>query len=90
MKKKSLFLSLKKYTIASVRGHYKIIGAGLTTGVECGTSVDPAICRSADPATCVSNNEATCTTKDPSCGSSTDDPLSNARKGCASHIGGGD
>jgi hypothetical protein len=90
MKRKSLFLSLKKYTIASVRGNYNIIGAGLTTGPECGTSVDPTICRSADPVTCQSQDPGTCTTKDPSCGSSTDDPLSNARKGCASHIGGGD
>ena len=90
MKRKSLFLSLKKYTIASVRGNYHIVGAGLTNDAECGTSVDPAICRSADPVTCRSNDGGTCTTKEPSCTSSNTDPLSNARIGCASQIGGGD
>jgi len=62
MKRKSLFLSLKKYTIASVSRNYNIVGAGLTTGADCGTSIDPEICRSADPVTCQSHATSTCTT----------------------------
>ncbi len=79
MKKKKSILKLKKFTIASV-GMYHFIGGGQTNNDSC-TANEPTI------------NEDTCEcrTADPnSCTSSTIIPISDARGGCASNIGGGD
>lgn len=75
MKRKSLFLSLKKYTVASFDKKNNVIGAGQTGNGVCPT-VDPLMCKTDEPHT--------------SCLTSNTDPLSNARQGCASHVGGGD
>ncbi|MGH1385778.1 hypothetical protein [Kordia sp.] len=79
MKRKKSILALKKFTIASV-GKYHFIGGGQTNDGPCTTN-EPTI----------NQDSCQCYTADPkSCTSSTDDPLSNARRGCASGIGGGD
>ncbi|MBC8756595.1 hypothetical protein H2O64_18125 [Kordia sp. YSTF-M3] len=73
MKKKSKILKLKKFTIASFRAQYHIIGAGQTNNAECSITLDLALCKTDEP--------------DTSCISSLTDPLSNQRRGCASHVG---
>lgn len=80
MKKKSKILKLKKFTIASLRTQYGIVGAGQTNeatcGAKCQITIDPALCKTDEPDTsCVSSDTLT---------------LSNARSACASHISGSD
>lgn len=79
MKRKKSILALKKFTVASLHA-YRFIGAGQTNGGECTTN-EPTInedtckCHTADPTTCTSSTRV---------------PVSDAKAGCASNIGGGD
>jgi hypothetical protein len=89
MKKKSKILILKKFTIASLRAQYRIVGAGNTNEPNCINTVDPNVCETVNRAVCASD-PAVCKTDEPSCLSSDTQTISNARGVCASHIGGGD
>ncbi|MEM6686619.1 MAG: hypothetical protein AAF617_12630 [Bacteroidota bacterium] len=76
MKRKKSMLRLQKFTIASLHYMVYLKGAGQSNDT-CHTIAGAESCQ--------------CYSTDPdSCSTSTDDPLSNQRKGCASHIGGGD
>ncbi len=86
MKKKSKILTLKKFTIASLRAQYRIVGAGNTNEPNCINTVDPNVCETVNRETCVTI-PGICKTDEPSCLSSDTEPISNARGACASHIG---
>ena len=90
MKKKRKILALKKFTIASLRAQYGIVGAGNTNDpTGCIDTTDSNECETVNRAVCASD-PAVCKTDEPSCLSSDTQTISNARGVCASHIGGGD
>jgi hypothetical protein len=75
MKKKRSILRLQKFTIASLHQRNYIKGAGQSNDTCDSVAADSCVCQTTVPDTCAS---------------STDDPLSNQRVGCASNISGGD